>query len=51
MKLKGMCGRSKPCRHLCARSSRCPLGLIRRRALLQALRSRRLQLNKQGRLF
>jgi len=51
MKLKGVCGRSKPCKRLCAHVCYCPLGLIRRRARLQALRSRRLQLNKQRRLF
>jgi len=51
MKLKGRCGGAKPCKKLCARACHCPLGLIRRRQLLQALRSRRLQLNKQGRLF
>jgi len=51
MKLKGICGRSKPCKQLCSRACHCPLGLIRRRARLQALRSRRLQLNKQRRLL
>jgi hypothetical protein len=39
--LKGKCGRRAPCKRLCVESCHCPLGIMRRRQLLRALRSKR----------
>jgi len=54
VKVKGICGRVRPCKKVCSRVCVCPLGLRRRQTQLQAARSRRLEqklLNTQRRLF